>query len=357
MAQRPGIGRRIATPASTVSPHHTRRHVILAALLSAALLAFPADTTSVGLSTFTTVDTYGDTLHAALWYPSSDAARDTTVALQALRVAPSGALRYSATPRPAIVISHGTGGDAYGHWDIAEALARAGFIVITIRHAGDNPFDHSALGTDRYLYGRSAQIKVLLDAVLANKIWRARIDTSRIGALGFSAGGFTVLELLGGHPDPSRIAGYCHTNPNDKLYCASGLGGHLRMTGRYAGPTADGRIKSGVLLAPAWSFLFDRAGLANVRAPLLIERASLDSVVIEPDNVKHIVPLLPVRPTTGVVEGAIHYSFLAPCGSRIAHAIPEICTDPPGFSRIAMHTRLDSTIVSFFEKTLNVSRR
>ena len=124
------------------------------------------------------------------------------------------------------------------------------------------------------------------------------------------------------------------------------------MTGRYTTPTADHRIQSGVLLAPAWSFLFDRAGLAEVRAPLLIERGSRDQFVIEPDNALHIISLLPVKPATEVVDGATHYSFLAPCGAVLARVVPEICTDPPGFSRSLMHAKLDATIVQFFERTL-----
>ncbi|MEO6865104.1 MAG: dienelactone hydrolase [Gemmatimonadaceae bacterium] len=334
--------------------------MILIALLSATLLAGTGastgrDTGSVGLSMFTTIDTqHGDTIHAALWYPSSDRPRDTTLRLQPLHVAPNGALAYSAAPRPAIIISHGTGGDEMGHWDTAESLARAGFIVITIRHPGDNSRDHSGLGTDRYLYGRSAQIKVLLDAILADHVWRTRIDTSRIGALGYSVGGLTVLELFGGRPDPKRLGTYCIAHPVDPLYCASDLHGQFTLTGQYTAPTSDHRIRSAVLLAPAWSFLFDRAGLAKVTAPLLIERASLDSVVIEPDNVEHIVAILPTKPTTGVINGAIHYSFLAPCSAALARAVPEICADSPGFSRTSMHANLNANIVRFFERTLAV---
>jgi len=327
--------------------------VSLVALFALAIVSVTADTGSVGLSSFAAIDAqHGDTIHAAIWYPSTSPARDTTIALQSLRVAPNGDITLPAVHRPLIVISHGTGGDEFGHWDIAEALARAGFIVVTIRHPGDNSRDHSGLGTDRYLYGRSAQVKALLDGVLSDRVWQARIDASRIGVVGYSVGSLTALELLGGRPDPNRLGGYCTAHPADPLYCASPLHGHVTMTGRYTGPTADHRIRAGVLLAPAWSFLFDRAGLAGIHAPLLIERGSRDQVVIEPDNALHIISLLPVKPTTGVINGATHYSFIAPCGAALARVVPEICTDPPGFSRSSMHAKLDTTIVQFFERTL-----
>jgi predicted dienelactone hydrolase len=332
--------------------------VFLVTLLAAAVFSVAADTGSVGLSRFTAIDAqHGDTIQAAIWYPSTSPPRDTVIALQSLRIAPDGDPARPAMRRPMIVISHGTGGDEFGHWDIAEALANAGFIVVTIRHAGDNSRDHSGLGTDRYLYGRSSQVKALLDSVLADRTWRTRIDASRIGVVGYSVGSLTALELLGGRPDPTRLRGYCDAHPTDPLYCASPLHGHVTLTGRYAGPTADKRIRSGVLLAPAWSFLFDSAGLAAVRAPLLIERGSRDHVVIEPDNAVHIISLLPVKPTTDVVSSATHYSFLAPCGAALARVIPEACTDAPGFSRSSMHAKLDATIVRFFEKTLSVATR
>ncbi len=325
----------------------------LVALFAIAIVSVTAHSGSVGLSSFTAVDTqYGDTIHAAIWYPSTSPSRDTTIALQSLRVAPNGEATLPAVHRPLIVISHGTGGDEFGHWDTAEALARAGFIVLTIRHPGDNSRDHSGLGTDRYLYGRSAQVKALLDAVLSDGTWQARIDASRIGVLGYSAGSLTALELLGGRPDPNRLRGYCIAHHADPLYCTSPLHGHITMTGRYTTPTADHRIRSGVLLAPAWSFLFDRAGLAEVHAPLLIERGSRDQVVIEPDNALHVTSLLPVKPVSGVIHGATHYSFLAPCGAALARVVAGICTDPPGFSRSSMHAKLDATIVQFFERTL-----
>lgn len=332
--------------------------MLLVTLLAAAVFSVAADSGAVGLSSFTAIDTqHGDTIHAAIWYPSTSPPRDTVIALQSLRIAPNGDPVRPSMRRPLIVLSHGTGGDEFGHWDIAESLARAGFIVVTIRHPGDNSRDHSGLGTDRYLYGRSSQVKVLLDSVLSDRTWKMRIDASRIGVVGYSVGSLTALELLGGRPDPNRLRGYCDAHPADPLYCASPLHGHVTLTGRYAAPTADNRIRSGVLLAPAWSFLFDRAGLAAVHAPLLIVRGSRDQFVIEPDNAVHIISLLPVKPMTEVISGATHYSFLAPCGAALARVVPEICTEAPGFSRPSMHAKLDTTIVRFFEKTLSVAKR
>jgi predicted dienelactone hydrolase len=311
------------------------------------------DSVHVGLASITVVDsTHGDTIRAALWYPTRDAERDTSLAAQLLHVAPNGRYLASAARRPLILVSHGTGGDQYGHWDTAEALARAGFVVATIRHVGDNPNDHSALGSDRYLYGRPTQIEALLNALVADSDWSARIDTARIGFFGFSAGGFTGLELLGARPRLDLLLSYCGRHPTDDLYCASGLHGRFTMTGRYDPPRRDPRIRAAALWAPAFAFLFDSRSLASVKAPLLIVRAALDSVVIEPDNVAHLTRALPRPPQLRVVPRARHYTLLAPCGPTLARLVPDICTDLPGVSRTAVHDTLDAELVAFFARRL-----
>lgn len=121
----------------------------------APLHADSGDPRQVGLAAFSVVDTlHGDTIRAAVYDPTTDAERDACLALQSLYVVPGGRYWRSANARTLVVVSHGTGGDEYGHWDSAEALARAGFIVAAIRHPGDDSRGHSGLGTDRYLYGR-----------------------------------------------------------------------------------------------------------------------------------------------------------------------------------------------------------
>ena len=44
--------------------------------------------------------------------------------------------------------------------------------------------------------GRPRQITATVDALLAIPKWRERIDNRRIGAFGFSLGGYTVLAIL-----------------------------------------------------------------------------------------------------------------------------------------------------------------
>jgi predicted dienelactone hydrolase len=205
------------------------------------------------------------------------------------------------------------------------------------------------------LYGRPEQISRLLDRLLADSVWASRIDSRRIGFVGYSAGGFTGLELLGGHPDVQLLRGYCTRHARDPLYCAGGLRGHFRLTGRYAPPNRDARIRAVALWAPAFSFLFDSAALtriANTRTPLLVVRGTSDSVVVEPDNVAHLRRYLGRLGEFESVAGAGHYTFLPPCGPELARIVPDICVDPPGVSRTAVHQELNKSLVAFFARAL-----
>lgn len=77
-------------------------------------------------------------------------------------------------------------------------------------------------------------------------------------------------------------------------------------------------------------------------------------VVVEPDNVSHLLHSLTTRPQVIVMRGASHYTFLAPCGAGLATIAPDICQDPPGVSRVQLHTMLNRGLIAFFKRTLTV---
>lgn len=153
-------------------------------------------------------------LQAAIWYPTAAAARDERLEAFVQRVASDAPVAGSG--HPLVVISHGGGGTLAGHYDTAVALARAGFVVAAINHAGDT---HGDEGRVLELWRRPAQLSRLITYVLEDWRGRSGVDSRRIGAFGFSNGGFTVL-VSGGRPDLTRIDGYCRANPSHDLCTA-----------------------------------------------------------------------------------------------------------------------------------------
>jgi len=90
-----------------------------------------------------------------------------------------------------------------------------------------------------------------------------------------------------------------------------------------------------------------------VTVPVRLYRPTVDQVLRHPYNAEQVRRSLPKAPEYVEIEGAGHYVFLAPCSDALRRVAPEICSDPNGIERSALHARLNSEMVDFFERTLN----
>ena len=61
---------------------------------------------------------------------------------------------------------------------------------------------------------------------------------------------------------------------------------------------------------------------------------------------------LPNPPLHAEIPLAGHYAFLAPCPPAMLAAVPEICIDPPGLDRAAMHREFNAVVTRFFSEKL-----
>jgi hypothetical protein len=57
---------------------------------------------------------------------------------------------------------------------------------------------------------------------------------------------------------------------------------------------------------------------------------------------------LPGKHEYHVVPNSGHFAFLIPCPPTWAKAVPEICTDAPGFDRFAFHKQFNADVLAFF---------
>ncbi len=289
-------------------------------------------------------------LAGGIWYPTIDEPHDVSTGGLSQWVALNGTVK--GRELPLIVLSHGGGGSYAGHYDTALALARAGFVVAAISHAGDTYDDQSKV---MMLWRRPAQLSRLIDYMQSNWRERAVIDAQRIGAFGFSNGGFTVLVEAGGIPDLTKIDPYCASNPTHDLCTALAEAGVHSVSVLKIPSDAwkpDPRIKAIAAAAPAFGFTFDRAGLAAVRIPVLLWRAADDRHQPSPWYEDHIRDALPLAPDYHVEAGAGHYAFLPPCSARMLKSAPRICADAPGFDRADFHKRLNAQLIQFFQANL-----
>jgi predicted dienelactone hydrolase len=321
-------------------------------LLSAvAAIAFMLACTGIHAAGFQqggAADQGGKPIVIGIWYPSQTIANPVSMGPTTMSVAINAPVNGKALPL--IVISHGTGGSNFGHFDTAIALADAGFVVVALTHTGDNYADQSR-SVD--VMDRPRQVSRVIDHMLSTWEGHAVIDPRRVGMFGHSAGGFTTLAIIGGVPDFTKIGPMCRQYPDD-FAC--------QLLARSASPAvapvtiavADARIKAAVVAAPALGFTFSPDGLKNVRVPVQLWRAEHDTLVPHPRYAEAVRLALPEVPDYRVVANAGHYDFLAPCSDALASLAPAICTSPAGFDRATFHVGFNSEVVKFFGKTLEI---
>lgn len=251
---------------------------------------------------------------------------------------------------PLVVLSHGNGGNLRGHGDTARALADAGFIVAALTHPGDNSRDGSR---STQLTARARHLSRLIDHMSSPAFADTSaisVDGDRVGAFGFSAGGFTVTSAVGGVSDLTAIRNHCAAQAND--FACRLLAFQPIDAAAWRPEARDDRIKAAVIAAPALGYSFTSASLSDIRIPIQLWRAGDDQILPSPYNVEPIRDRLPSPPDYRVVTDAGHYDFLPPCSPALAAVASAICAPTPGFDRAAFHDTFNREVVKFFRAHL-----
>ena len=119
-----------------------RRFPGLATLVLAAGIAFSGIASAAGYQHLEIPGSDGQPpVEAIVWSPCAAAAETQQLGPYVVRGIRDCAV--SGRSLPLIVVSHGQGGTSLGHHDTAEALADAGFVVVTLNHPGDTFGDDS----------------------------------------------------------------------------------------------------------------------------------------------------------------------------------------------------------------------
>lgn len=252
-----------------------------------------------------------------------------------------------------VLLSHGTGGTELGHHDLATRLAKEGYLVAAPRHPGDNWRDGRTLVAEgRYFDERPRQASRVLDALLASPDWNSRIPAGRIAAIGHSAGGYTVLALAGGQPDPSRIAAHCRSVTDDAGFCALGKAGLEAGPRAAAAPSdpSDPRIRAVVAMAPV-GVVFKPGSLAAIKVPVRLYAASLDTVLVPKYHGDALAAAMQ-QATYRRIEGAGHFAFMAQPTQSLGSDAGDPAANPPGFDRPAFLATLADEVVAFLDGAL-----
>ena len=336
----------------------------------------------VGVTTrrFTPAEPYnwrGAQTHAlvtTIWYPADSASLEKSQWIgnpdspfaSAGRAAPDAKIAPVPAQFPLILLSHGTGASALMMAWLGADLAAHGYITAAVNHPGNNGTEPYTPQGFTFWWERARDLSVVADKMLADITFGSRIDTQRIGAAGFSLGGFTVIEIAGGIGVLSNYESFCKSPRADGM-CVDptefpGLlakGEELEKSDpdfRTALEEArhshrDPRIRAIFAMAPALGPAFQPESLEKISIPVEIVAGADDSVVPVATSASFFAKEIP-RAKLTLLPGVGHYTFLATCGELGHRVRPDLCNDSSGVDRDAVHAKTAAMAVQFFDANL-----
>ncbi|WP_427911620.1 alpha/beta hydrolase family protein [Ramlibacter sp. MMS24-I3-19] len=270
-----------------------------------------------------------------------------------------------------VIVSHGSGGNAWVHADLARTLVDAGFVVAMPEHQGDNARDFSDAGPASWKR-RPAEVSRAIDAVQHDARFAPLLTFDRVGMFGMSAGGHTALSLAGGRWSPARLRDHCMAHLDEDFQSCVGLATRLRgdVFDRPKKAIAsfvirhrldderwythdDPRIAAVVAGVP-FAVDFDSASLATPRVPLALITSGRDAWLTPRFHSGPILlaclprcELLADMPTAG------HAALLSPPPPPqvLGPLARDLLSDPPGFDRGELPA-VNARIAAFFRRHL-----
>ena len=308
----------------------------------------------------------------AAWYPAAhDAAAVDKVlgppGAELFRmgwVAENAALSSVQNQWPVVLLSHGTGGTAQGLCWLGTRLAAKGFVSIGVSHHGNTAVEPYLPEGFLCWWERARDLTVILNLLGAYGPFAGRLDRNVIFAAGFSLGGYTVLQLAGAVTSLKLFDEWLNTlgkhdgGPREFPDLASHIpelrarsAQYRQSVERHSDSYFDPRIKAVVALAPAPTVRsFTPESVAKVIVPTTLVAGQDDmeaphklcALWLREHNPSFQVKLL------GRQVG--HYVFL-PEATEAGKALePDICRDPDGVDRVAIHDSVATMVEATFRK-------
>jgi predicted dienelactone hydrolase len=317
-------------------------------------------------------------LLTTIWYPADKSAEEMQQWVgdpahpfaNAGRAARDAKVASSPSKFPLILLSHGTGGSALMMAWLGTVLAAHGYVVAAVNHPGNNALEPYTIQGFTLGWERAVDLCKILDGMLADAEFGSRIDTARVGAAGFSFGGYTMMELAGGvgKLDVEAIEKRCGSPHSPDPLCASPLEFPdwvpkaiqlFHTDTHYAAALnesdelhRDPRIRAVFAIAPAVAEVFSPETLAKISIPVEIVAGASDPVAPPAANARYLAAHIPHAKVTIYPSGVAHYTFLDTCTAAGKKQSPDFCMDQPGVNRDAIHTETALKAVTFFDKYL-----
>ena len=267
---------------------------------------------------------------------------------------------------PVVMLSHGTGGSAMQLAWLGTVLARHGYIAVGVNHPGNNALEPYTAEGFVLWWERATDITDALDALLLDPMFGPHVDEARIGAAGFSIGGYTVLELAGARTDQERFLKACRTDPTLHKCVVpemKSMGDPEQMLAKVRASSAesmarggasyrDARVRAVFAIAPAVGQAFDPEGFREVTIPVAMVVGAADPIAPVATNAGRFLALMPNAHLIVLPGGVAHYTFLDTCTDAGKAKLGVYCGDAAGVDREKVHAAVSAMAVKFFDKSL-----
>ncbi len=322
-------------------------------------------TYEIGQKSTTFVDeTRKRPLPTEIWYPTSDTLvkkerkENQKELFKTIETIPNATIPNEKFPL--LIISHGTGGNRFSLTWFIERMVKEGYIVVSLDHYGNSTFNKIPREFVKW-WERAIDVQYVLTQVLKDKKIGTKIDTSRIGGVGFSLGGYTNIALAGGYvdrvirenekaEDRKMPAEFPETDEiidfeNDSLIVLS--------YNKYKNYVKEDRIKAFFVMAPAIGFGFHSKNQTDkITAPIFIVAGKGDLVAPVKNNAQKYHSLIKTTKIHLFDKNVGHYVFLNEPTEFGKEVAPEITIDNPSVDRKKIHEETLKLALEFFKNTL-----
>jgi predicted dienelactone hydrolase len=240
---------------------------------------------------------------------------------------------------PVIVISHGLGLDSSNFQYLATHLSSYGFAVVVPNHPGSDAKQLRSLLKGHAIevakpgefQDRPMDVTYILNQLekgnQSDSRFKGRLNLQQVGVFGQSLGGYTALALAGAKINFEQLKQDCQPAALQKTWNMSlllqcrALELSISKSGRDYN-LRDERVKAAIAVNPITSSIFGKAGLSQIKTPVMIVSSSDDTVA--PALSEQILPfswLANSQKYLVILVGGTHFSTIGngnPANQQVA---------------------------------------
>ena len=235
--------------------------------------------------------------------------------------------------------------------------------MAAVDHFG-NTFDNPIPIEFVKFWERPQDIRFVLDQLLGSHDISNHLDVNKIGAAGFSLGGYTAITLAGAKMDFQAIENYLKSEQGKKEAEIPEMPGlisffekpEVKESFKNAPPLLDKRIRSVFVMSPAIGQAFPtKENCKDVSVPVYIVAAAKDMIAPPKSNAAHYAKLIRNAQYKILGTDAGHYVFLNEAKDGLKQEAPMFFNDPPGVNRKEIHDQTLQLATDHFQKTLRIN--